>query len=337
VIVDTGSTDGTQDIIREFMEDVPGELHERPWLNFAHNRNEAMWLAKLKGDYLLFIDADEVLKFSDHFVCPYLDKDSYYIMTRLAGTEYVRLQLINNHLNWRWIGVLHEYVYSAAARTSEVLAGVYNFPSPDGFRSQDSLKFKKDAAVLEEALKTEPYNDRYVFYLAQSYKDAGELELALQNYKKRVEMGGWDQEVYISKYQIALLQEDLNMEPEQIIKGYLDCFSSRPIRAEPLFRLARYYRSQGEFLLGYLVADHALKITNPTDTLFVEKWIYEYGLLLEKSIDAYWIGNFKESLELCQQILELSDLPDNVRECVEKNLWWATQQIPTAVHTDIPQ
>ena len=58
VIVDTGSSDDTQSIIRKYMADLPGELHEKPWVNFAHNRNEALQLAKEKADYVLLIDAD---------------------------------------------------------------------------------------------------------------------------------------------------------------------------------------------------------------------------------------------------------------------------------------
>jgi glycosyltransferase involved in cell wall biosynthesis len=59
-IVDTGSSDGTQDKVRELMAGVPGTLHERPWKNFGHNRSEALELARTEGcDYLLFIDADE--------------------------------------------------------------------------------------------------------------------------------------------------------------------------------------------------------------------------------------------------------------------------------------
>ena len=75
VVVDGGSTDGTQQIIKEYMQDIPGELHESPWVNFEHNRNEALSLAKGKGDYLLFIDADEELQYDSDFELPYLDKD----------------------------------------------------------------------------------------------------------------------------------------------------------------------------------------------------------------------------------------------------------------------
>ena len=55
VIVDTGSTDGTQDAIRTLMADLPGELHERPWRDFAHNRTEALELARPRGEYVLWI------------------------------------------------------------------------------------------------------------------------------------------------------------------------------------------------------------------------------------------------------------------------------------------
>ncbi|NGX45432.1 MAG: SPBc2 prophage-derived glycosyltransferase SunS [Chlamydiae bacterium] len=99
VIVDTGSTDGTQEIIKEFMKEIPGELHERPWVNFEHNRNEALQLAKGKADYTLFIDADEELVYDKEFALPNLDKDFYYLTTEHGDTYYETIQLINDHLN----------------------------------------------------------------------------------------------------------------------------------------------------------------------------------------------------------------------------------------------
>lgn len=58
VIVDTGSVDDTPERILRALQGVPGELHHRPWRDFAHNRNEALELARSHGDWLLFIDAD---------------------------------------------------------------------------------------------------------------------------------------------------------------------------------------------------------------------------------------------------------------------------------------
>ena len=77
VIVDTGSTDGTQDAIRSLMMDLPGGLYERPWHDFAHNRNEALDLARPHGKYVLIIDADDVLEFDKGFQTPILEADSY--------------------------------------------------------------------------------------------------------------------------------------------------------------------------------------------------------------------------------------------------------------------
>src|SRR5690348_8585746 len=62
-ISDTGSTDGTQDLIRRELAGIPGELIERPWRDFASNRNDALELAEKQGpDWILIIDADEELR-----------------------------------------------------------------------------------------------------------------------------------------------------------------------------------------------------------------------------------------------------------------------------------
>lgn len=327
VIVDTGSTDGTQDIIKEFMKDMPGELHERPWVHFEQNRNEALALAKGKADYVLFIDADEVLAFAPDFKKPEFDKDFYYIYTEYSGLRYCRVQLINNKLDWKWTGVLHETVGCDQAKSRAILEGVTNVVRTDGCRSQDPRKFQKDAEVLETALKTDPNNSRYVFYLAQSYRDAGEYAASLKNYEKRITMGGWDQEVFWSMLQVGILQEALDMPADTVASSYFKAFLYRPVRAEPLYRIANYYRKNGNNLLAYRIASMGMSIPVPDDILFVEHWIYDYGLLLEHSICTYWLGKYEDSLAGCNKLLGMSDLPENVRECVERNLVWVNSKI----------
>ncbi|MBA2368735.1 MAG: glycosyltransferase [Candidatus Protochlamydia sp.] len=322
VIVDTGSTDGTQSIIKEYMKDIPGELHEKPWINFGHNRNEALLLAKKKAEYSLFIDADEVLEFEKDFKLPKLEKDFYFIKTSFAGTQYCRVQLIKNALNWKWEGVLHEAVDCPEAKSNAIIEKVKNVVRTDGARSQDPQKFQKDAQILEEALKNDPFNRRNVFYLAQSYKDAQNHSMALLNYQKRAGMGGWDQEIFWSLYQIARLFEILEMPEEVIIKGYERAFKYRPSRIEPLHFLIQYHRNNDNFEAGYQAAYPYLNKALSNDALFVEKWVYDYGLLLEFSICAYWTERYSEALLATQLLLTRPNLPENVITCLNHNLKW---------------
>ncbi|WP_338400139.1 glycosyltransferase [Streptomyces graminilatus] len=62
VISDTGSTDGTQELIRKTLDGIPGELHEEPWVDFGHNRTANIQRARGKADYLLTLDADHVMR-----------------------------------------------------------------------------------------------------------------------------------------------------------------------------------------------------------------------------------------------------------------------------------
>jgi len=327
VIVDTGSTDGTQRLIKKIMKGVPGKLYERPWVNFAYNRNEALSLAKDKADYILFIDADDLLTYAESFKKPHLDKDAYYLKIQYGNIAYNRIQLVKSRLDWMWMGVVHEALVSPRITSQETLKDVTMVIMGGGDRSNDPKKFLKDAALLEKALQEEPNSTRNVFYLAQSYRDAGEIKKAIEIYERRVKMGGWDQEVFWSMYQIALLQQSAGLSDELISTSFTKAFQYRPSRAEPLYRLSNFYRLKENYLLGYLYAQFGLNIYRPLDSLFVESWIYDYGLLLEFSICAYWIGRFEESLLACQQILANPNIPANVRECAEKNMRFAADKL----------
>lgn len=325
VIVDTGSTDGTQEIIRQYMAGIPGELHEREWKNFEHNRNQALELAKGKTDYLLFMDADEYLELSPDFKFPSLVLDYYDSTIRGEGDiKLTRVLLIKDSLDWKWHGVLHEVIKSPQAKTKEVVPGLIKVSRREGARSQDPLKYQKDAKILEEALKEDPTNQRYVFYLAQSYRDAQDNEAALKTYEKRAKMGGWDQEVFYSLLQMGLLKERLKKDAKS---SYLEAFTYRPTRAEPLYHLARLYRLEEDYQNAYDSAKKGLSIPYPTDILFVDPAVYDHGLLFELSISSYWIGNYEESQKLCQQLLAKPNLPAKTKEMVERNITFANAKL----------
>lgn len=335
VIVDTGSTDGTQQIIKDFMKKkgIAGELYERPWVNFGHNRQEALDLVKGKADFVFFIDADEYLVYEPNFQLPPLDKDFYFMNISHSGSRYSRIQLINNQLDWHWVGVLHEYVGSSQAQTSDTFKNVYNMYTTEGARSKDPKKYLKDAEILEAGLKAEPHNSRYLFYLAQSYKDAGLYEKALENYEKRVASGGWDQEVFWSLYQVANLKRALGRPKSEVVDSYMKAYAYRPTRIEPLYEVANYFRELGDFHSAYSVGKVAEIIPPSNDLLFVQQWMYDYGMPLELSISAYWTGKFEECQKISQDLLKQNNLHPNVRTCIENNLGFANAKLIEKVLT----
>ena len=322
VIVDTGSTDGTQTIVRDFLKEIPGVLYERPWVNFGHNRNEALNLAKDKGDYLLFIDADERLVLQDSFALPEWRADFYYVCVQTDSKMiFYRKFLIKNDLNWVWEGVLHEEVRCKEAMKGEILCGAINVSSQQGHRIKNPNQYLDDAALLEKELQKDPDNCRNRFYLALSYGNAQCYEPALKNYEKRVAIGGLHhEEIYFSMYMIALMQEILEMPPELFINSYSNAFLYRPSRLEALFGLVNYIIRTKNYLLGYLISRYAITISSCTDLLFVHFPIYEYEILVQFAECALKMGKMDECYWALQKLLTKNGLPSDLRKQIQEIL-----------------
>ncbi len=320
VIVDTGSTDGTQEIIKEYMKDIPGELHERPWKNFGHNRTEAIQLANGKSDYILIIDADDKLVLEPDFQ-PDLKLDLYHMWRGTDDFSYLSAHIVKGNLPWRWVGVVHEYLECDRAYTSGVLNGVKNVIGSGGANSKDPQKFLRYVNLLLDGLKEEPNNTRYRFYLAESYKDAGMKEQAIEAYQKRIDMNGWDEEVFWSYLQIAHLKKELGHSIDSVIDSYYRAHRFRPHRSEPVYYLAEIYNQQQNYQMAYECLKGKLMTPRPLqkDLLFNMEWIDKYGLLFQLSICSYYIGFYQESLVLCDALLKNEKLPEHLRNQTELN------------------
>lgn len=304
VIVDTGSSDGTQKLIREMFKDIPGELHERPWVNFAHNRNEALELAKNKADYLLFLDADEYLVIDDDFKMPRLNLDVYYVPIVSDAETFYRELMVKASLDWKWVGVLHEAIVSKEAKSAKVLTSISRVITAEGRRSSQSDKYRKDAEILEKELEKDPTDARNQFYLAVTYALDKKYDMAIEAYEKLIRMGGDPEDIFTAKLSIAEFQEILGMEAEGFIKSYLDAFQFRPTRAEPLWCLARYFINLDNPLMGYLLTKYALGIPYPQDLKVVRRSVYEYELLMLFAQSSYALGRMQETCAAYEKLID---------------------------------
>jgi glycosyltransferase involved in cell wall biosynthesis len=321
VIVDTGSTDGTQEIIKKHLKGIPGELHERKWRNFGENRTEAFELAKGKGDYILFMDADDTLEFEAKCAFPPLTYDLYNMWRGTKSFSYHKPQLVRGDLPWKWVGVTHEYLGCDQPYSSTILTGVKYRSGDGGASTYDPKKFLKNIKLLLAGLKKEPGNSRYVFYLAESYRDAGMKGRALEWFQKRVTMGGWNEEVFISLLQIGHMLHDIGLPESMVIDAYKRAHQFRIHRAEPLYYLAEIYNRTGNYSRAYEYLKAWEFIPKPAerDWLFNEDWIEQYGMLFQLSISAYYMGHYQEALNACDKLLTIEDLPESWKELTKQN------------------
>jgi glycosyltransferase involved in cell wall biosynthesis len=321
IIVDTGSTDGTQNMIKEALKEIPGQLYERPWVNFEHNRNEALELAKGHGDYLLLIDADDYLVFQDVPKLPTLTEDYYAIACHIGNSRSHHNLLVNQRLNWKWEGIIHEAIDCSDAACGLVLEGLYIEKTNQGARSKDLLqKLLSDAQILEEALQKEPLNKRYVFHLAGSYAFAGQLEKALKWFNRRIEMGDQSSEVFFSMYAKGLMERFSGFSAEKYTKSFIQAYQFRPSRAEPVYCLADYYISIKCYLLGYLLSKHAISNCNMNDCYFNNFFINRCGLLIQFATCAIHLGKYAQAYEAMKKLLSIQELPADIRTSCETNL-----------------
>ena len=328
VIVDTGSTDGTQDLIRNYFAEkgIPGELIERPWVNFGHNRSEALALCDGKADYAWMIDADD--KIVGNFKYPNgknLTNDAYALKCGRDGCVWWRNQIFKTGIGWKYIGVLHEYAHCEKQPLMQFrIEGDYALEARTlGHRNVNITqveKYSKDAETLIEALKTDPTNSRYQFYLAQSYFDSQQWDKAIEAYYKRVEMGGWEEECYYSLFRIALCEIQKESNWTVVQQKFLDSYDYRPCRAEPLHAIARFLRMNGRPRAAYLFAKEAAQLPYPQhDILFIDTNIYKWMALDELAATAFYVHDHMAGFQACEVLLKQNRLPESEIDRTRKN------------------
>jgi glycosyltransferase involved in cell wall biosynthesis len=292
IVVDTGSEDRTLEKMSRLFAKArkPFEIYYAPFENFSQARNVALQRARestLDWDYLLLVDADMELKVEDSDWTRKLNGGSSYDMCQTGGSlVYWNRRLLNRNATGNYVGVTHEYL---DVPSSGAIAGADFVDHADGHNRPD--KCARDIALLEQALTTETRPgliERYHFYLANSYFDAGRWADALTHYQKRVELGGYQEEQWYAQMRLAHCHRQLG-EHAHFVWEMLRAYSIRPQRLEALYDLASFFRERGGNFPSLLFSTPGLGLPVPAgELLFVNDYVYKTGLREEFAICAYY-------------------------------------------------
>jgi len=291
-ISDTGSTDSTCQIAEEFLKENPGCLAKSIWKDFGHNRSLSFnaaqdWVKSrgwdLKDTYGLLLDADM------QFVPGTLKNQRLdlvgYSLIQVAGTlEYPNARVIRMDFPWVCRGVTHEYWDGPTSLLPKEVCYI-NDHNDGGCKSD---KFTRDMALLLKGLEDDPLNVRYMFYLAQTFHSLEKWTDAIKWYTKRIEAGGWFEEVWFSMYMIAKTYMTLENTREAefwVQKAY----EYRNSRAEALYHLVKYLRIRGQHYKAMHYINLGKKIPLSTDALFIEHDVYNGLFEYEETVVRYYV------------------------------------------------
>jgi GT2 family glycosyltransferase len=234
--------------------------------------------------------------------------------------EYDVPRLVRADHPWRFEGVVHEYLTSDRSFRRARLPGLVQVGHFDSARNRGGRKFTEDIELLEKALQQDPDHQRHRFYLAQSLRDAGRLHEAIAAYRRRAELGGWDEEVFCALWQVGRLLERTNAEPGAVVDALLAAWQYRPTRIEPLVDLARVHRQRGRHHVARLFAARAAATPRPDDILFVEVSAYRWRAADELALALFATGERERAEAVWQRLIDGGRLPHTEVERIRRNV-----------------
>jgi hypothetical protein len=268
VICDTGSSDKTCEIIKNFFSEknIPGELFIDEWISFEFNKTKMFERCYGKTDYIMHMDADDILcgPFSLSFNNNYESIIAYEVKMKRGNSNYYNLVLFNNRFKWKICGVAHT-IARCLDNTSNLEIGklsdkdFYVLSRDTGNRSFDPEKYFKDAILLQKQFfdtlfkDDDNLNSRSAFYTAQSYMDYGDYLNAIKWYSLYLRLKNtWNEELFESYLRIGICLKNINSDVSQILY-YFNCAKNMfKDRAEPYYEIGKVYYQNKNYYEAYI-------------------------------------------------------------------------------------
>jgi len=257
--------------------------------------------------------------------------NSFYILQGNDSFYYQNLRIVKNNGLYKYVGVTHEYIDTPPDNTFLGFEKDKLFIRDIGDGGCKQNKFERDIVLLLNGIKEEPDNVRYYFYLANSYHDSGRFGEAINVYKKRIEMGGWIEEVWYSYYRIGLCFKNMD-KMDDAIRYWTDGFNYYPERLEGLYEIIKYYRIISKHHLCNMFYEQSKKIIdlnkNRDGYLFLHNDVYTNKIYYEFTIIACYVGIYNINNEVVK-VLNNSNDDNDVNNMLSNMKFYKDVLIPS--------
>lgn len=317
VMCDTGSTDNTIELAMNWFETnkMEGGVYEFPFVNFGKSRTKSFescqaWVKEKGWDatktWALLLDGDMLLEDGvNRESLEHVKEDIAGVSLKQANGSlvYSNMRLLRCSEPWICKGATHEAWTCPPARNTQLFERPILKDHGDGGCKAD--KYPRDVRLLKEDLEEMPNDARTHFYLGQTYLCMRDWDNAIPVLKKRIEIGGWDEEVYIAELYLGDCLKSSGRVEEALLV-WMKAWQRRQHRTEAIMRVINHFRCEPksqalamlylEKLFRVLKGEDLLtgeKYGEPTknnDVLFVNQRDVEYHMWEELLILSYYVG-----------------------------------------------
>ncbi len=328
-ILDTGSTDGTQEVIKRVLKDKKGKLYEEPFINFRESRNRCLELAPNNCKFKIMLDDTYIIKGDlrnflktirgDQF------SDSFSLNVQSYDLEYSSNRIIKSDFNLKYISKIHEIIQkenNVNVMIPKYVSYIYDETS-DYMQDRTDNRKELDLKLLYEMVEEEPNEPRHLYYLAQTYNCIKNYEKAAEYYKKRYEFHeeGFLQEKLDACFELARKYNfELNY-PWDICKlYYIKAYELDTKRPDALFYLGLHYYLNNDYKEAFPYMKKAFEIGFPFHAQYSLKPTLSYKFLPQiLSRMCYSLKEYKLGEEACQLFLSHND---NKTEYFDEVISW---------------
>jgi glycosyltransferase involved in cell wall biosynthesis len=306
VLVDTGSRDGTLHQARRF----PIQLHAFTWCeDFSAARNYA--IAQVRGEWILYIDADERLHVPDlqawHDVLADRGKAAWKVRfyPRVGWTPYAELRLFRNDPRIRFKGVIHERVHESVeqvCRNDGVTLGccdvaLYHL----GYEGDQRHKLERNIPLLRSYLSTGPERVYCWWHLGEMLHLSGDDEGAAEAWRNGTEVVRVQSHRSLSDsmpfLSLVVLQHSKGIAVDSLLKESLELFP-RHLGFQWIAAKLALDRGEGESVRQIL---EKLAAIDPEDfydpELSYDKTLFSHASRESLALCHFRAGRYREAAE----------------------------------------
>jgi len=321
VVLDTGSTDNTVEILKNCGVEVhaskqfdsktdPSNFH------FANARNEC--LKYCKGKWVLALDADERVCAQEGFreKLEQIDVkiDAMLIEVFFPETSFFAERLHLSRL--KYVNAMHNAL-ECTMRGEFPEISIKHIPGRHApGRSQQRIGMAEN--YFKKNIRNNQKDTRSMFYLAQTYHDAGMNRDAVKYWERYLSISTWKDEayqaaLYLTKDYMALNKLD---NAEKSMSKYIYC---NPSRAEGFLLMGRIAYSQRRYHDSIDYFKQALACQNPRTQFFKELSAYTWAPWDSLSMSQYRAGLQEDAAASARKALD-NNPPEKHRIRIENNL-----------------